>query len=395
MAAKPHVASTAPRDLPEGWRMVRFAELASNVNDRVDYPSLAGVDRYVGLEHLDSGNLKIRRWGSPSDVEATKLRFQSGDLIFGRRRAYQRKLGIAEFEGICSAHALVLRARSDTVDPQFLPFLMQSEVFQERAESISVGSLSPTINWRTLAVQEFPLPPLDEQRRIAEVLWAAEESAERWRTVEGDLNAMGDLISLQAFSQDAGATASIGDLCDLLTVGIVVRPASYYVDDGVPALRSLNILPDRFSLDQLVYISDEGHRLHEKSRLRTGDVVVVRTGRPGDAAVVGPDLDGSNCIDLIVARPSKRVRSAFLSRFLNSAAGRSKILSGSAGTAQQHLNVTQIRRIRMPVPDLLMQDQIISELAAIDAQINACTEQIALTRRLKADLLHTLLKGSW
>ena len=159
--------------LKPGWTRVAFGDVAVCVNDRIDKPVDAGVERYVGLEHLDSDSLVIRRWGSPAAVTATKLLFRKGDIIFGRRRVYQRKLAVADFDGICSAHALVLRAKSGAVLPQFLPFFMQSDVFMERAKAISVGSLSPTINWRTLASEEFALPPLDEQRRIAEAATSA------------------------------------------------------------------------------------------------------------------------------------------------------------------------------------------------------------------------------
>jgi len=111
-------------------------------------------------------------------VNATKFRFWPGDIIFGKRRCYQRKLAVAEFEGICSAHAMVLRAKEDKVDKKFLPLFIQSDMFMERALAISVGSLSPTINWKTLRQQEFPLPPKDEQCKIAEILWAADEAVE-------------------------------------------------------------------------------------------------------------------------------------------------------------------------------------------------------------------------
>ena len=99
-------------------------------------------------------------------------------MIFGRRRAYQRKLAVAEFDGICSAHAMVVRARPEVVLPEFLPFLMMSDRFMNRAVEISVGSLSPTINWTTLKLEEFDLPPLDQQRRIAEILWAVNDALE-------------------------------------------------------------------------------------------------------------------------------------------------------------------------------------------------------------------------
>ena len=147
---------------PTKLKAYRFDQLADQINDRV-IPAEADVERYVGLEHLDADSLRIRRWGDPSEVESTKLRFQSGDIIFGKRRVYQRKVAVADTEGICSAHAMVLRAKPKVVLPQFLPFFMQSDLFMERALSISVGSLSPTINWKALAKEEFRLPTISEQ----------------------------------------------------------------------------------------------------------------------------------------------------------------------------------------------------------------------------------------
>ena len=167
------------------WKRLPFGEFAQSVNERVE-PSQAGDEIYVGLEHLDPQDLHIRRWGKGSDVIGTKLRFRKGDLIFGRRRAYQRKLAVAEFDGICSAHAMVVRAKPDVVLPEFLPFLMMSDRFMNRAVEISVGSLSPTINWTTLKLEEFALPPLDQQRRIAEILWAVDDTVEVWRSTLED-----------------------------------------------------------------------------------------------------------------------------------------------------------------------------------------------------------------
>lgn len=167
---------TEVKKLKPGWKIWRFDQIATNVNVRIDKPSESGMEHYVGLEHLDPDSLRIRRWGSPDDVEATKLVFKKGDIIFGRRRAYQRKLGVAEFDGICSAHAMVLRAKPEVVLPEFLPFFMQSDLFMSRAVEISVGSLSPTINWKTLATQEFALPSLHEQRILAKSFLAIEDS---------------------------------------------------------------------------------------------------------------------------------------------------------------------------------------------------------------------------
>lgn len=172
------------------WKIWRFDQIATNVNVRIDNPSKSGMEHYVGLEHLDSDSLKIRRWGTPDDVEATKLIIKKGDIIFGRRRAYQRKLGVAEFDGICSAHAMVLRAKPEVVLPDFLPFFMQSDLFMNRAVEISVGSLSPTINWKTMAVQEFALPPLSEQLRIAELFRTFDDATEEYRSLIDSISSL-------------------------------------------------------------------------------------------------------------------------------------------------------------------------------------------------------------
>lgn len=235
-------------------RRRRFDEIAICINDRVDDPSKAGVDRYVGLEHLEPDSLRIRRWGSPMDVEATKLRFRKGDVIFGRRRAYQRKIAVADFEGICSAHAMVLRARPDVALPEFLPFFMQSDLFMERALAISVGSLSPTINWKTLANEEFVLPTLEEQGAIVDLLKAADsvveaaracaEAAETLAVGVIDRLLLGQLTELpraasKGLSVEDWQETTLGSLC-VLGNGHGFRPKDW-AETGLPIIRIQNV----------------------------------------------------------------------------------------------------------------------------------------------------------
>ena len=160
------------------WKKYRFDEMVQNIAERVE-PRQTDLDVYVGLEHIDPDCLHLSRHGHPSDVEGTKLRFYKGDIIFGRRRAYQRETALATTDGICSAHAMVVRAKEDVVDPMFLPFLFHSKSFIDMAITISVGGLSPTINWKDIAKQEFLLPPKAEQKRLAELLWVADEVVEK------------------------------------------------------------------------------------------------------------------------------------------------------------------------------------------------------------------------
>lgn len=150
------------QQLPEGWQMVTFGDIAKHISSRVE-PSETELDIYVGLEHLDPDSLKIKRHGVPSDVAGQKLLVKKGQIIFGKRRAYQRKVAVADWDCICSAHAMVLEANPEKVIPEFLPFFMQSDVFMSRAVSISEGSLSPTIKWKALERQVFKVPTKAKQ----------------------------------------------------------------------------------------------------------------------------------------------------------------------------------------------------------------------------------------
>ena len=108
-----------------GWQSFTFEQIANKISETVQ-PSEAVVDIYIGLEHIDPNDIHIRRKGNPSDVKGGKLRCYPGDIIFGKRRAYQRKAAIVDFDGICSAHAFVFRANQEVINPNFFPFFLHS-----------------------------------------------------------------------------------------------------------------------------------------------------------------------------------------------------------------------------------------------------------------------------
>lgn len=265
-----------------GWRTYRFDEIATNVNERVDDPSEAGVEYYVGLEHLDTDSLTIRRWGSPADVQATKLRFRTGDIIFGRRRVYQRKLGVAHFAGICSAHAMVLRAKLGAVLPEFLPFFMQSDLFMERAKEISVGSLSPTINWPALAREEFLLPSLDEQRRIAAGLASVISAAEALRGLGQRVDALEHAFLIEAFGLEVGSSPrqlSVVPLASLAEIrtGLAKGRQPDAETTTRPYLRVANVKDGELDLGEIKEIVVARDQV-DRYTLRTGDVLMTEGG---------------------------------------------------------------------------------------------------------------------
>lgn len=169
------------------WVKWKFSDLVENIVEKVT-PSESGLEYYIGLKHLDTGSLKIRRYGKCSEVSGDKLRAYKGDLIFAKRNSYLKRVAIIDFDAVASAHSLVLRAKHENINPDLLPFFLMSETFWTRAIEISVGSLSPTINWSVLAKQEFLLPPKDQQYQLAELLWKVDAIKQSYLNLESNLN---------------------------------------------------------------------------------------------------------------------------------------------------------------------------------------------------------------
>ena len=173
------MGSVGSDTLKPGWKRVTFGDIVRLSAARAPDPEAAGFARYVGLEHLDSGDLTIRHWGDVATGTTFTSVFRPGHVLFGKRRAYQRKVAVPDFSGVCSGDIYVFESTNEHhLLPDLLPFICQTDGFFEHAIETSAGSLSPRTNWKSLAAYEFALPPLDEQRRIVEALRAAESTLE-------------------------------------------------------------------------------------------------------------------------------------------------------------------------------------------------------------------------
>ena len=159
--------------LKPGWTRVAFGDVVRQVKEHVD-PTAAGLERYVAGEHMDTDDLRLRRWGTVGDGylgPAFHARFRPGQVLYGSRRTYLRKVAVADFEGVTANTTFVIETRDPNVLlPALLPFIMQAEAFHQHSITKSKGSVNPYVNFSDIAAYEFALPPLDEQRRMANLL---------------------------------------------------------------------------------------------------------------------------------------------------------------------------------------------------------------------------------
>ncbi|MET4750387.1 restriction endonuclease subunit S [Bradyrhizobium sp. RT11b] len=171
---------------------------------------------------------------------------------------------------------------------------------------------------------------------------------------------------------------TLDEISEDITVGHVGPMANQYVDVGVPFLRSLNVEPFRINTLDLKYISREFHRSLKKSALKPGDIVIVRTGKPGSCAVIPNWLHDANCSDVVVVRAGPKVRASYICYVVNSTASH-HIDAHTVGAVQQHFNVGSARQIRFRLPPIVEQDRILSVLGALD-------DKIELNRRMNETL---------
>ena len=247
---------------------------------------------------------------------------------------------------------------------------------------------------------QIPLPPLDEQQRIAGILDAADALRAKRREALAQLDTFLQSTFIDLFGDPVTnpmgwEMVNGGRVSRRLTVGIVVKPACYYQPTGVPAIRSLNVRTNKIEIASLVYVSAENNegRL-KKTRVWKDDVLLVRSGQPGTAAVVPAELDGVNAIDILILTPDQHVaHPVYLSNYFNSAGGKRMVLRAQRGQIQKHLNVGSLRSAPIPLPPLDLQRRFATIVESVEQQRARQRAHLAELDTLFASLQSRAFRG--
>lgn len=370
----------------------RFDQIAENSTAKKK-PEESDRNRYVGLEHLDPGTLEVTRWGAEVTPKGDKLLMKKGDVLFGRRRAYQKKVGIAPFDGIFSAHGMVLRPKADVVDPMFFPFFISSDIFLDEAIRVSVGSLSPTANWKDLRTLEFDLPSPGKQRELAGILSEAESLKGHYRKL---LTTCDDVVKSQ-FVEMFGEPAENPkgwETSSLTSLGSCKNGMNFKSKEsgielpclGVGDFKDRSVINDVSEMGR-INLDDEPA---EGYFLKDGDIVFVRSN--GNKELVGRCLAvyphgekavfSGFCIRLRVE--SDKVRIPYLIWALKQPLMRQQMFGRGANV--QNLNQKLMAKVDVPIPPLAEQDRFLALVSIVDKskfaiqkaldELNATTKKI-------------------
>jgi type I restriction enzyme S subunit len=391
---------------PRSWKWVPLkfaAAINSHVlpentdpNFRFRYIDIASVGQDGSIGELP----EFRFEDAPSRA---RRRVAAGDVVVSTVRTYLRAIARVPARDeplICSTGFATLRAR--TVEPRYLYWWARSSPFVEEVVARSVGVGYPAISPFDLGRIPTPVPPVEEQLAIANFLDREIARLDSLVTARSQMLALSEERFETVVEHELGIglypQERLGRVADGVTVGVVVNPSTYVVEDGpVLYFRGVDVRPFELDVTGAQRMSLESSRFLEKSMLRSGDIVCVRVGEPGVAAVVPAEADGANCASLLIVRGSKRFHSDYLCYVFNSRFGRGQFRALAQGAAQLQVNATDAVDFSVPMPSLETQGRIAESLDRRRQTLNllrvAVGNQVASLRARRQVLITSAVSG--
>ena len=396
--------------LPDGWRWVELGSVAVQRSSKFDPQANGETVPYVALEHLEPYVNRVGQYAASVDATSLKSRFFAGDILFGKLRPYLRKVARTHFDGVCSTDILVF-FNTDQIDGDYLLYVAESDSFIEYAVSTSAGTKMPRTSWEQLEDYSFPLPPLNEQRRIAAVLRDADASITR---VEEAICAAQEVkrgVMRRVFTYGMGGEDTptqhtpIGEIpagweivklenCvrSPITYGIV--QAGPHFENGIPYIKTGDMTGGKLELSQLQRTAPEIAASYSRSSVQAGEIVFALRGNVGTVLEVPSELEGAN-LTQGTARiaPSLRINNVYLLWALQSNCVRDEINRNTKGTTFVEITLARLRELLIPLPPREEQREIAALLQSHDTAIRAMQAEAARLRELKRGLMQGLLSG--
>lgn len=360
------------KSVKAGWRRVKFGDVVRQCKEKAD-PDTSGLDRYIAGDHMDTDDLRLRRWGEIGSGylgPAFHIRFKPGQVLYGSRRTYLRKVAVADFEGICANTTFVLEPKNpEEFLPELLPFLMQTEAFNSFSVKNSKGSVNPYINFSDLERFEFALPPIEEQQSAVDLLRTATDHCYAIQEVLFSTGRMLQALKDSLLRLDSSEVAKSYVLGDLLLgspeSGCSAPPRD--ADTGYFVLGLAALSREGYVSGDFKPVEPTGKMLAAK--LSTGDMLISRSNtvdRVGYVGIFSDNRDDVSFPDTMMrVRPNPAlVRTAFLEALLQTTSAREYLMRIAAGTSasMKKINRANLLQMRLNVPGLDVQDQALRQL---------------------------------
>ena len=398
--------------LPVGWKNYLFGDVCNRV--KASYKPVEGGDTpYVGLEHLAQGFPAFVGRSIESEIKSSKTAFQISDILFGKLRPYLRKGAQANFEGICSTDILVFRTK-DRCDSKFLKFLIHANEFIDHAKSTTTGVQHPRTSWPSLKKFQLSLPPLSEQRKIAQILSTVQRAIEEQRRIIQTTTELKKALMQKLFTEglrgesqketeiglvpESWEVVKLGDVINLFA-GYAFKSKEAVTNSNTQLLRMGNLYQNNLDLKRKpIFYPDKYVKQHERFVLKEGDLVMSLTGTSGKEdygfTVKLPMMERALLLNQRVTRidiGNNRLQKTFAHYFLLSRKFLDFLYPTAKGMKQANLSTNAMKKLKIVLPDEQEQSEIAECFKSLDRKIAVATSKYEKFQDLFRTLLHELM----
>ncbi|MDD4249089.1 MAG: restriction endonuclease subunit S, partial [Methanosarcina sp.] len=313
----------------------------------------------------------------------------------------------------------VLRPTGDKIYPDFLPCFMQSSIFWKTAHSISEGSMSPTIKWKTLAAQEFWLPGIEEQKKISELLWSIEDNIQKTEKLIETTEKLKQGLLNELLTKGIGHTrfkdSELGRIPEEWEVvkleqlikkeyirshldgnhGSKYPRSEEFVEEGVPYISANTIVEGAVDFSKAKYLTPEKAKEFTKGVAKKGDVLLAHNATVGPTAILetnypfvilGTSLTYYRCNRDLISN-------SYLLYYMRSSIFQNQLTQLMKQTTRNQVPITSQRKLYFVIPSINEQKQIAELLEYAERYVQTHKRNVDNLNKLKKKLTNELLLG--
>jgi type I restriction enzyme, S subunit len=367
------------------WTVTKFGDVAIQQKVNVNREDTS-LTKYVKGEHMSSEDIHLRSWGELQDEylgPAFIRYFEEGDILYGSRRTYLKKVSIAPFEGITSNTTFVIKAKEEKIDKRLLPFLMLSDGFTEHSIMHSKGSVNPYINWKDLAKYEFLLPPKDQQAQLAKLLWAMDDVIESEKKVLNTVK-INQAVCLKNFFDENTKEIQLKKLGEIITGSTPSTKKEEYWNGDIQFVTPADIEEQVLIKETERYISNEGLKVTRE--IPANSVMVVCIASVGKIAISNERCATNQQINTIIPKGGVDYRYLYNTLKLFN----HRIISRAAKSVVPILNKGDFSLIKIPVLENDKQQNFVQLAEKFEHSINNLKSKIYYSQSLQKSIINQI-----
>ena len=374
----------------EDWQEVKLGEVVQLSNN----PWKVGDENlpYIALEHIQENKLRITNIGNSDEVASNKHRFTSNNFLFGKLRPYFRKLYRPDFDGICSTDIWVVEPREGN-DKDFLFYFFANQEFIDFSYSGATGTRMPRADWNFIKETKWSIPPLPEQKAIAEVLSSLDDKIDLLHRQNKTLEDMAQTLFRKWFVEDADEGWEVEELGNFVKVvdNRGKTPPNQSNKTPYPVIE-VNALGDRLVNYSVIrkYVNEEVFNDWFRNSLKKYDTLVSTVGSIGFVSMFIIEI-GNVAQNVIALQPTK-ISPFYLYQILKYK--KEELLSLDIGGVQPSIKVPHLLEINIPIPPKEKVQLFDTQITNFVNKMEKNYQQIQTLEKLRDTLLPKLMSGS-